>query len=210
MIVTGSNPSIESMVTIHNNSCALLIIDMQEYFRAVATPILPSLRSLIQCCRQAKLPIIFTRHAHRDPAIDGGMLAKWWDELIVDGTPAAELLPEIAPLSNEKIVSKHRYSAFFETDLQATLKRQQIKQIIIGGVMTNLCCETTARDAFVRDFEVIFLSDGTATSHPDYQQATLLNLAYGFAHILTCQELCELISGRSPYPAAYFSSRGNE
>lgn len=198
------------MVTIHYNSCALLIIDMQEYFRAVATPILPALKSVIQCWRQAKLPTIFTRHAHQDPATDGGMLARWWDELIIDGTADAEILPEVAPHKDEKIISKRRYSAFFQTDLQATLQQRQIQQIIIGGVMTNLCCETTARDAFVRDYEVIFLSDGTATSHPDFQQATLLNLAYGFAHIITCQELCQWIAGAGIARPTTAVSRGNK
>ncbi|MDZ7263293.1 MAG: isochorismatase family protein [candidate division KSB1 bacterium] len=198
------------MVTIHLNSCALLIIDMQEYFRAIAAPILPAMISLIQCCRQAKLPIIYTRHAHRDPVSDGGMLANWWSELIIDGTAAAKLLPEIAPQVNEQVILKHRYSAFFETDLQAILQQRQIRQLIIGGVMTNLCCETTAREAFVRDYEVIFLSDGTATSHQDYQRATLLNLAYGFAHILTCQELCQLISVGVTTPLTHPLNRGNK
>ena len=55
--------------------------------------------------------------------------------------------------------------------------------------MTNLCCETTARDAFMRGFRVYFLLDGTATCTEEYHLATLKNLAYGFAYIVTCEEM---------------------
>jgi isochorismate hydrolase len=57
--------------------------------------------------------------------------------------------------------------------------------------MTNLCCETTARNAFVRDFRVFFLADVTATAGDEYQFATLRNLAFGFAYILTCDEIID-------------------
>lgn len=182
------------MVTIYRGGCALLVIDMQEYFRALAEPILSKIIQLIQCFRQANVPVIFTRHAHQNPIEAGGMLARWWKELIIDGTPEAELLPEIEPLPTEKIVHKNRYSAFFQTDLHRHLQQHGIQQLIISGVMTNLCCETTARDAFVHDYEVFFLIDATATIDEDFQQATLLNLAYGFAHIVTCQEIGDAIN----------------
>jgi isochorismate hydrolase len=71
-----------------------------------------------------------------------------------------------------------------------------MKELIIGGVMTNLCCETTARDAFVHDYEVFFLKDGTATQNEEFQQATLLNLSFGFAQIVTCQEIYNVINER--------------
>ncbi len=174
--------------------CALLVIDMQEYFRSIAEPILPNLLRVTECCRQHKLPVIFTRHAHRNPAEDAGMLAKWWDDLILDGTLAAEILPELLPAPGEKIIHKQRYSAFFNTELHRHLQQQEIRQLIIGGVMTNLCCETTAREAFMLDYEVFFLADGTATSEPNYHQASLLNLGYGFAHIMNCQKIIDAIN----------------
>lgn len=121
------------------------------------------------------------------------MLARWWDDLIIDGTKAAQILSEVLPLTGEKIVTKKRYSAFFNTDLHHYLQLHNICQLIIAGVMTNLCCETTARDAFMHDYEVYFLSDGTATSHFEYHEATLLNLGYGFAHIVTCKEMMDAI-----------------
>lgn len=181
------------MVSIDKLQSALLIIDMQEYFRSLAEPILPNIKKLIHCFRQANVPVIFTRHAHKNPD-EAGMLAKWWEALIIDGTPEAEILPEIKPQPTEKIVYKNRYSAFFQTDLHVYLQKQHIQQLIIGGVVTNLCCETTARDAFVHDYEVFFLKDCTATTSDDFQRATLLNLSFGFAQIVTCQQICNAMN----------------
>jgi nicotinamidase-related amidase len=130
---------------------ALLLIDLQEYFRPLAEPILPHLVELIAICRRRGLPVIYTRHAHQDPASDAGLLAQWWGQVILAGTPDAQLMPEIAPLPGEKVVAKKRYNAFYGTDLEEYLGQRKIKDLFIGGVMTNLCCETTARDAFVRD-----------------------------------------------------------
>jgi isochorismate hydrolase len=68
--------------------------------------------------------------------------------------------------------------------------------------MTNLCCETTARDALMRDYGVFFLVDGTATGKNDHHLATLKNLGFGFAYLLTCDELIQnLIQTPSPFPS---------
>jgi isochorismate hydrolase len=170
---------------------ALLVIDMQEYFRSMVTDIIPNLRGLISVCRDSGVPVIYTQHGHEDPPQDGGMLGEWWGDLILKGTESARILREIKPRSMEKIVAKNRYSAFYDTDLEHHLKTIGVKDLLISGVMTNLCCETTARDAFVRDFRVFFLADGTATAGNDYHLATLRNLAYGFAYILTCEEVSD-------------------
>lgn len=170
------------------DKAALLVIDMLEEFRAVAAPIIPKVRTVIDACRTASVPVIYTQHGHTDPVHDGGMLSQWWGELIIKGTPEWEILPEVAPLPDELVVAKTRYSAFYRTSLARTLRHLRIRDLLIAGVMSNLCCETTAREAFVRDFRVFFLADGTATEGEGYHHATLRNLAYGFAYLLTCDE----------------------
>jgi isochorismate hydrolase len=170
---------------------ALLVIDMQEYFRPMVTDIIPNLQKLIAACREVNIPVVFTQHGHDDPVQDGGMLGEWWGDLIVKGSEGAQILPEIRPQPAEKIVAKNRYSAFYDTDLERHLKSIGVKDLLVSGVMTNLCCETTARDAFVRDFRVFFLADGTATAGDEYHVATLKNLAFGFAYILTCDEVID-------------------
>jgi len=176
---------------------ALLVIDLQEYFRTVAAPILANVAGAIARCRAAGVPVVYTRHGHDDPVRDGGRLGEWWGDLIVRGTPEFALLPEIAPCEGERIVEKSRYSAFFGSDLEAHLRGIGVEELIVAGVMTNLCCETTARDAFVRDFRVFFLADGTATDGDDHQIASLRNLAYGFAHLLVCGEVTPPVASRS-------------
>jgi len=167
---------------------ALLLIDLQEYFREIASPIIVNLAPLIARCRQRHVPVIYTQHAHQSPESDGGMLARWWNDLIIAGTPGANILHELSPEPADKIIHKTRYSAFHNTELHTHLTSRGIRQVFIAGVMTNLCCETTARDAFIHDYEVFFLADGTATVSEHYHRATLLNLSFGFAHLMTCYD----------------------
>jgi len=109
--------------------------------------------------------------------------------VILHGTKDWEFIPEMNIDSKDIILPKNRYSAFYETELDTILQSKGIQELIISGVMTNLCCETTARDAFMRDYRVFFLIDGTATGKEEHHLATLKNLGYGFATLMTCEEL---------------------
>ena len=168
---------------------ALLVIDMQVYFNPLTEPILTNVISLIDMCRSSGVKIFFTRHGHLNPEKDGGMLREWWGDLIQFATPDWELIKELDVRQEDTIIEKNRYSAFFGTDLDNQLQGQGIKNLIICGVMTNCCCETTARDAFVHDYRVFFVADATAAANEDLHIASLKNLAYGFAHIVTSHDL---------------------
>ncbi len=174
--------------------CALLVIDMQQYFLSIAKPVLGNVLAIIEACRSKGMGIIFTRHGHRDISKDGGILAKWWGDLIEYGSKDWELIKSLAPTGTESILDKNRYSVFKSTGLDESLKSGKIEALIITGVMTNCCCETTARDAFVRDYRVFFISDATATVNDDLHIATLKNLAFGFAHIVSTKQLCRYLS----------------
>ena len=175
---------------------ALLVIDIQNFFNRIVQPILKNLLKVIQSCRQKDIPIIFTQHGHTDPPADGGVLGQWWGEVILHGTKDWQFLPEIKIESKDIVLPKKRYSAFYKTDLEEILRSKGIQDLIISGVMTNLCCETTTRDAFMRDYRVFFLIDGTATGKDDYQLATLKNLGFGFAHLMTCDELIQHLGSK--------------
>jgi isochorismate hydrolase len=167
---------------------AVLLIDCQEYFRGMISPILKNLTHMIDATRQGDVPLFFTQHGH-PPNEDPGLLGKWWADIIIEGSESSELLPELGVQPEDTVIKKDRYSAFYKTKLEEVLRAKGIKDLVIGGVMTNLCCETTARDAFVRDFRVFFLADGTATANADFHLATLKNLAYGFATLMTCDQV---------------------
>jgi len=168
---------------------ALLVIDMQEYFRPLASGIVGNVQALLRAFRGASRPIVFTAHGHRDPEKDGGMLARWWGEVILEGTFDHRLMGELEPREGERILPKRRYSAFFGTDLEPYLRGLGVEDVVLCGVMTNLCCETTARDAFMRDFRVFFVHDATATSAKELHLASLINLAYGFAILVSTEEV---------------------
>lgn len=87
------------------------------------------------------------------------------------------------------VVEKSTYSAFRKTGLEEKLVEMGVDEVIVTGVMTNLCCETTAREAFIRGFRVFFSTDATATSDVDLHEATLKNMAYGFAYLIDSHNL---------------------
>lgn len=168
--------------------CALLVIDMQEYFRNIASPILDNVLKLIKTCRNVGMNVYFTRHGVKDPEGKGGILVEWWNHYIPYGDAEWELMKEMRPFA-ESIIDKNRYSAFYKTGLEEELKSKGIDEVIITGVMTNCCCETTARDAFMRDFRVFFVADANATVNVDLHICTLKTLAYGFAHVAGAEEI---------------------
>jgi isochorismate hydrolase len=172
---------------------ALLVIDMQAYFQGVMAPILEPVMALVRTCTSLDIPILFTRHGHPNPATDGGMLGRWWGDLIQYGTDDWELIQELKAGDRGTIVDKDRYSAFHGTGLEDWLRERGISDLVISGVMTNCCCETTARDAFVRDFRVFFVADATATSSEELHVASLMNLAYGFAYVVGTQWVCKML-----------------
>lgn len=175
----------------------LMVIDMQRFFLDPAAPafmpagaaILPSVKRLVDAFRRAGRPVIFTRHVHHPNDLDSGIMGWWWAEKCLEGSPESEVHPELAPMPEEKVVLKHRYSAFYNTDLETVLRCLKVEDIVVAGVMTNMCCESTARDAYYRDFRVFFTADGTGAVSEDMHLASLLNLAFGFAFVTTCDAM---------------------
>lgn len=181
---------------------ALLVIDMQNDFLNNKSPaytenakyIIPNLQELIKTARTHKIPVIYTAHYHQDPKIDGGMTAEWWpdirnQETLVAGTKGAEIIKELKPLAKEKIIYKHRYSAFYNTDLEIYLRGLGVTDLIVTGIMTGICVESTVRDAFFRDFRVFVVSDGTAAGEQELHLNSLKILAYAFAYIITTKDI---------------------
>ncbi len=173
---------------------ALLIIDMQRYFTErgshayipAVDAILPRIQAMSSAFRQNGRPVLLTRHSHRPG--EEGLLGRWWKDTIRDSDPLSGLDPRL-DIAGSPVIRKTRYSAFVGTALQALLWRTGIKTLVIAGVMTHLCCETTARDAFMRDIQPVVLMDATATEDEALHLSSLRTLADGFAEVLTCREL---------------------
>ncbi|MHC4268704.1 MAG: isochorismatase family protein [Planctomycetota bacterium] len=161
---------------------ALLVVDMQKYFHSIAEPITENIISLIEVSRRKGINVFYTRHGHRKEN-DGSMLSRWWGDLIIYGSEDWELIDKLSP-APENIIDKSKYNAFHGTDLDKRLKSVNIEDIIITGVMTNCCVETTARSAFDHDYGVFIVADACASASSELHTAALKNLAYGFAYIV--------------------------
>jgi isochorismate hydrolase len=181
---------------------ALLIIDCQEFFFNKAShafipsagAILPKILRLQKHCSQSGIKVIKTQHINT--AENADMMLKWWgDYLPYAGSPLVEIIPEISS-KGEPPVIKSQYDAFYNSTLDLVLKASGIKQLIITGVMTHLCCETTARAAFTRGYEVFFSIDGTATYNQEFHLGALIGLAHGFAIPMLTAEIISQLSER--------------
>jgi len=186
---------------------ALLVIDMQRFFLDPKSPtytcggvaIIPTVKRLMDSFRRAGRPVIFTRHVHHPGDLDSGIMGWWWEGRCIEGSPESEIHPDLAPMPDEKVVFKHRYSAFYNTDLETVLRCLKVEDVVVTGIMTNMCCESTARDAYYRDYRVFFPADGTGSVSEDMHLASLLNLAFGFAYVTTGDVIArQLPEGASP------------
>ena len=183
---------------------ALLVIDMQRFFLDPDSPtftcgglaVLPNVKRLIGAFRAAGRPVIYTRHVHHPDGMDAGIMGWWWKGMCREGTPESEIPEEIAPRPGEKVILKHRYSAFYNTDLEMILRCLKIEDLVIAGIMTNMCCESTARDAYYRDYRLFFPADATGSVNEQMHLASLLNLAWGFACVNTAGEILAQLKGK--------------
>ncbi len=191
---------------------ALLVIDVQREYFDVEGPafvehgrdIVGHVNNLIDAFRAHDLPVIFVKHQHRADGSDAGRMGDFSgpdeEESFVEGTARVEFIPELHAESDDIVVVKRRYSAFLGTDLETILRTAGTRAVAISGLMTSFCCETTARDAHGRDYEVLFVAD--AVEGPDLEDAegrpvphdaalanTITALRAGFAEIVTTGEL---------------------
>jgi ureidoacrylate peracid hydrolase len=192
---------------------AMIVVDMQNDFvakgaklqSAAAAAMVPKLAATLNFCREKGIRVIYTAHVHRRDGSDMGLYDDLYSPIadrstLVDGTKGAEVFPGLAPAPSEHIIKKHRYSAFFATDLDLILREWGITTVIISGTTTENCCHATARDAMFNNYKVVFLSDATgsfdypdvgygAMSAEEVHKATLCILAFSTAHVMTADEL---------------------
>jgi isochorismate hydrolase len=174
-------------------AAALLLLDLQRYFLDPAShafipsaaAIVPGLLGLAAEFRRRGRPVVWTRHGNT-PA-EAGRMADWWRDLLRPGSPEHALALDAG--SGDLVIDKTRYDAFLGTALEAHLRSNGVDQVVIGGVAAHLCCETTARSAFMRGFHVFFLADGTADFNRAFHAAALLNLGHGFARLMMTEDI---------------------
>ena len=177
--------------TFERDRSVLLVIDMQNYFVLEGAPLevpqarkqVPHIKGLIEKCRELKVPVIYT--AHEPDPVNCPLEAAatpWLREFgALEGTKEARIIDELSPQAGDVVVKKRRFSAFFQTDLELILRHirgteRPADTVIICGTMTHVCCESTARDAFYRDFKVVLGSDVCSSLRPESHNAAINNM----------------------------------
>ena len=184
------------------SKCALLIVDMLHYFAhpdgRVYLPsteaVIPRISTLLRYWRDISGTVVFTRHCHMGKD-DLGMLGKFFSDYIRCGSKESEIISRLAPSAEERIFQKNTYDAFHRTGLEEYLRELNIEQVLVTGVLTHLCCETAARSAFVRGFEVYIAADALTSSTEELHLGSLLGLANGFAVITDTASICSFRGG---------------
>lgn len=202
-------------VTLTTDRTALLVIDMQNGFchpkgsfaqlgldiemTAAATD---GCRRLVTAAHAADVPVIFTRYIYRADYRDGGVLVQDILPALADakslaaGTWDAEIVDELTPSEGDFVVDKNRYSAFYGTGLEPILTSLGIEHLVVCGVTTNMCVETTARDASQRDYRVFVVSDATGELERSRHEMALNTLGFGFGWVVSTDQVTEAWAGR--------------
>lgn len=181
------------------STVALIIIDMQRDFMeeggfgetlgndiSLLRAIIPKTQSLLEGFRKAELPVIHTRECHLpdlsdlplakrdrgDPSLrigDQGPMGR----ILIKGEDGADIIPELCPTPDEIVIDKPGKGAFYSTELADILKDNGIKHLIFAGVTTEVCVQTTMREANDRGFECLLASDATESYFPEFKATTI-------------------------------------
>ena len=204
---------------VNPSKMALVNIDMQNAF-VEGTPLsapggvalLGTVNRLAEACRAAGIMVIHTRHVTRADGSNlgtmGELIAAVREGYIQAGSKTAELHAGVAVEASDIILEKPRYGAFTGTDLDILLRANGIDTIVICGICTNICCETTAREAGMRDYHVFFMNDGTETvpagglTVAEIKAAVHTTIGLAFANVISVDEMIAKIAAASESAAA--------
>jgi ureidoacrylate peracid hydrolase len=187
---------------------ALIVIDMQNSFCSedggcqkaglpvehLALAIEPCER-LITTARDSKVPVIYTRYVLRSDYSDGGViihdLSPHLKEVgaLIEDTWDIEVVTELKPAAGDLVIDKNRPSAFYAPEFEATLAKLGVKNLVVCGVTTNCCVESTVRDASQRDYKTFVVADAVAEFEEDRHRIALQSMDRLFADVVTIADV---------------------
>lgn len=193
-----------------NHQTALLIVDVQQDFCgakgklaqygidvSLTEAAIDQIVLLIDGAHCNHIPVIFVRLV-TDPVTDSRAMKAWYAKQGLDpedsvaicrrGTFGAEDY-RIAPTSADYVVEKQKYSAFVGTNLELLLQGLDVKQLVVTGVTTECCVDSTVRDAFMKDYEVFLVKDACAAYEEDVHHMSVKILEMNFATVLTTEQV---------------------
>ena len=184
---------------LRRDAVALVVIDMQRDFAeeggfgaslgndvSRVTRIVPDVKRLIEGFRAAGLPVIHTMECHRPDLSDlppakrnrGAPTLRIGDDgpmgrILIAGEPGTAILPELAPVNGEIVIEKPGKGAFYATPLGDILKDKGIAQLVFAGVTTEVCVQTTMREANDRGYECLLVEEATESYFPEFKAAAI-------------------------------------
>lgn len=200
---------------------AHVVVDLQNGFMAPGQPaevplareIVPNVNRISRTLREAGGLVIYIQNTIDETAkrawsnwftyMSGEGRKEAMEAAFADGSHGHSLWPDLEVLPTDLKVKKNRFGAFVpgSSDLHAILQARNIDTLIITGTATNVCCESTARDAMMLNYKVIFVSDGTATYNDDEHNATLGIMLAMFADVMSTDEVVSYVSRTIPQAA---------
>lgn len=177
----------DERVVLDCSRTAVVVVDMiNEFCKPGGRMVLPGYdtlvppqRAVIAAARDRQVPVIWVHDAHRPNVRRDREWAKRTPHC-VEKTWATAIIDDLGAREDEIHVVKRRYSAFFQTDLDVTLKDLQVDQLVVFGVVTNICVRSTVHDAFFNGYEVVVPHDCCAATGPREQDSTLYDIATHF------------------------------
>jgi len=196
-------------------NAALIVVDMQNDYISpkgsagnrgedcsAAIAMVPNMVRLIDEARRIGLTIVYIRTIHSEwtdtPSWIFRTSQKSGLSTCREGSWGAEFYEGIEPLASERVVIKHRYSGFINTDLNTVLKARNVQSVLVGGVATNVCVETTARDAYMFDYYVTMIEDCSAAYDAKLHMGTLENMRRHFGLVASSNEIIDSWKGLAP------------
>ena len=195
----------ETTWSINPQASAVLVIDMLNDFLVeggkMVLPggdhIVPNQKDVLDAARKIDIPIIYVNDAHRPGLREDREFLKRGQHCI-EGTWGAKVIDALKPSAEDMIITKRRFSGFFETDLDLTLKDLGIKILIVMGVVTNICVRSTIHDAFFRGYKVIVPTDCVEATGPREQESSLYDIETHFGDIADSRQIIKVMSDATP------------
>jgi nicotinamidase-related amidase len=182
---------------------ALVVVDMTKPFvederhplhSPNARAIVGRTVEVVDAFRAVGRPVIWVVQGHHSVEHDrGAHLASWWPLPLLEGTDDVRIADGLDPMG-EKVIVKRRYSGFYQTDLECTLRCLEVTQPVICGVLTHVCPYATAVDAFMRDFAVYYLADCTASLNRALHVTALQSVAGWYGRVVPARDVIKWLS----------------
>ena len=190
-------------LVIDKNKTAVLIMDYQydissEIPEERRKPLMQKAASVLDSARKAGLEIIYVAHVFREgyPEINprNKVLNQFKTKgLYRNGSPGAKIHTEVSPQKGEILITKHRASAFHDTDLETILRVKGVTQLVIMGIATEGCVLSTVRRAADLDYDIVIISDGCADPDEEIHDALVRKIFPRQATVITAQEFISAI-----------------